>query len=252
MKRALVTGAGRRVGRAIAVELARAGFEVAVHHRSSPDDAAETLRLCVDAGGSGFVVQADLETVEGCEALVAAVRARWDTLAVLVNNASTFEATPFERTSLAVWDRMMNVHARAPFLISQGLLSELRAGASSASGAVAGEGGLVVHLVDIGAERPVAGYAAYSVSKAALLMLVKAMAVELAPAVRTIGVSPGQVIWPDDYPAPLREKITARIPMKRVGTPEDIAKLIRFVATEAPYLNGSVLDVDGGLAVRYG
>ena len=115
----------------------------------------------------------------------------------------------------------MNVHARAPFLISQGLLGELRASSSAASGAVAGEGGLVVHLVDIGAERPVAGYAAYSVSKAALLMLVKAMAVELAPAVRTIGVSPGQVIWPDDYPVALREKITARIPMKRVGTPED-------------------------------
>lgn len=250
--RALVTGAGQRVGRAIAVELARAGFEVGVHYRSGRDGAEQTLALCREAGGDGWLVQADVARVEDCDRLVAEVRARWDTLHVLVNNASSFEAAPFESITLESWEAMLAVHARGPFLISQGLLPLLRAARSCAVGAAEGEGGLVVQLCDIGAERPVAGYAHYSVSKAALLMLMKAMAVELAPAVRSVAVSPGQVAWPPDYPDALRDKIARRIPMGRVGAVEDVARLVRFVACEAPYLNGVVLDVDGGLSARYG
>jgi pteridine reductase len=252
MKRALVTGAARRVGRAIAVELARSGFEVGIHHRGSAEDAAETVRLCTEAGGAAWLVQADLGSVDGCRVVVDAVTARWDGLDLLVNNASAFDPCAFEAISVDAWERMMALHARAPFLLSQGLLPLLRARPSIARGAAPGEAGLVVHLVDIGADRPVAGYAHYSVSKAALLMLVKAMAVELAPSVRTVGVSPGQVAWPEDYPTALRDRITSRIPMRRVGTPDDIASLVRFLAMEAPYLNGVVVDVDGGLGVRYG
>lgn len=246
-----MTGAGRRVGRAIAVELAARGFEVAVHFRSDAAEADATVAACEAAGGRAWALRADLATVEGCRAVITAVTARWDTLDVLVNNASTFQPEPFAEITLEAWEQMMGVHARAPFLLSQGLLPLLRATASPAVGAQPGEGGVVVHLVDIGAVRPVSGYAAYSVSKAALHMLVKAMAVELAPAVRTVGVSPGQVIWPDDYPADVREKLTRRIPMRRVGEPEDVARLVRFLALEAPYLNGVVVDVDGGLSVRY-
>lgn len=250
-RRALITGAARRVGRAIALELAGAGFDVAIHHRSRPDEAADVVAEARARGADAWALPADLASVEGCEAVVAAVAARWDTLDLLVNNASTFEPVPFAQISAAQWQHMMDVHARAPFLLSQGLLSRLAA-SSGAAGSRPGEGGLVVHLVDVGADRPVAGYAHYSVSKAALAMLVKAMAVELAPAVRTLGVSPGQVIWPEDYPEALRAKIAQRIPMGRVGEPEDVARLVRFLATEAPYLNGNIIDVDGGLAVRYG
>ncbi|HMV68318.1 MAG TPA: SDR family oxidoreductase [Myxococcota bacterium] len=250
--KALVTGAARRVGRAIAVELARSGFEVAVHHRGTTQDVLETLRLCEEAGGSAWAIQADLETVEGCRALVDAVRDRWDELHVLVHNASSFEPRPFEGITLEAWDRMMAIHARAPFLVTQGLLDRLRAARSCAAGAEPGEGGLVVCMLDIGAERPLPGYTPYSVSKAGLLMLMRSLAVELAPAVRCIGVSPGQVAWPEGYGEPLREAIRKRIPMRRVGAPEDVARLVRFVALESPYLNGVVVDVDGGLAVRYG
>lgn len=249
---ALVTGAARRVGRATAVELARCGFEVAVHHRASTQEALETVRLCEAAGGKAWAVQADLESVEGCRELVEAVRDRWDALHVLVHNASTFEPCSFDGITLEAWERMMAVHARAPFLLTQGLLDRLRAARSCAAGAEPGEGGLVVCMLDIGAERPVSGYAHYSVSKAALLMLMRALAVELAPAVRCVGVSPGQVAWPEGYGEPLREAIRKRIPMRRVGAPEDVARLIRFIALESPYLNGIVVDVDGGLAVRYG
>lgn len=248
--RAVVTGAGARVGRAIAVELARHGFEIAVHYRSSRAGADDTVAACRAAGGEAFLLQADLASVADCLAMVDEVRTRWESLDVLVHNASAFEPVAFEEIGLDHWERMQAVHARAPFLLTQGLLPLLRAGGATV-GRAPGEGGVVVSLLDIGAERPLPGYAAYSVSKAALLMLTRALAVELAPSVRCVGISPGQVAWPDDYDEATRARLSRRIPMGRVGEPRDVARLVRFLVLEAPYLNGVVIPVDGGLAVRY-
>ena len=243
MARAVVTGAGVRVGRATALELARSGFDVAVHYRASRGPAEEVVEGCRAAGREAFAVQADLATPAGCAALVEAVTARWDGLELLVNNASIFQPRPFEETTLEDWEEMLAINLRAPFLLSQGLLPLLRETSAPS--------GLVVHLCDIGAEDPVEGYTAYSVSKAGLVMLVKAMGIELAPRVRTVGVSPGHVAWPEDYDAATRRRLARRIPMKRAGTPEDIARLVRFLALEAPYVNAAVLPVDGGLSARY-
>ncbi|MCB9664108.1 MAG: SDR family oxidoreductase [Alphaproteobacteria bacterium] len=248
--RALVTGAGQRVGQAIAVELARQGASVAVHYRTSRAGAERTVAACTEAGGEAWLVQGDLSRTAECRAVVDAVRGRWDTLDVLVNNASAFTAVPFEEVSLDHLDAMLALHVRAPFLLVQGLLPLLRAGGVTEARAP-GEGGVVVNLHDVGADRPLPGHAAYSVSKAALAMLTRALAVELAPAVRAVGVSPGQVAWPPDYDEARRERIAARIPMGRVGTPEDVARLVRFVVCEAPYLNGVDVPVDGGLSSRY-
>lgn len=239
-RRALVTGAAVRVGRAIALELAHAGFDVALHFRDRPAD--EVLEACRAAGAEAFTVRADLGEASEVAALADAVRARWDRLDLLVNNASIFEPRAFDQITLDEWDRMQAINLRAPFQLSQALLPLLRA---------AEEGALVVHLCDIGADNPVSGFTHYSVSKAGLVMLVKSMAVELAPAVRTVGISPGQVAWPVDYEETKRAALARRIPMKRVGTPEDIARLVRFLALEAPYVNGAVIPVDGGLSVRY-
>ncbi len=239
-RRALVTGGAVRVGRAICEELAASGFDVVVHYRGSSSDAEEVVARCRALGVEAVAVAADLGAPEGCARLAEAVSAGGDRLDLLVNNASVFYPTPFAEVSAAQWDTMLNVNLRAPFLLSQALLPALQAA-----------GGLVVHLCDIGADRPVSGYSPYSVSKAGLVMLVKAMAVELAPAVRTVGVSPGQVIWPDEYDAPLREKLARRIPMGRVGEPADVARLVRFLALEGTYLNGVIIPVDGGLACRY-
>jgi pteridine reductase len=249
--RALVTGAGIRIGRATAIELASRGFEVAVHYHRSSGPAEEVVAACRAAGGEAFAVSADLGTSDGVRSLVDAIRDRWDSLHVLVNNASIFEPVPFAEITPDAWDRMLFVNLGAPFALSQGLLPLLAAADASGLGAPEGQGGLVVHLCDIGADRPVSGYAHYSVSKAGLVMLVKAMAVELAPRVRTVGVSPGQVVWPEWYDEELREKLRKRIPMARAGEAEDVARLIRFLATEAHYLNGVVIPVDGGLACRY-
>ncbi len=249
--RAVVTGAARRVGRQIALTLAGSGFDVAIHFRESRAEAEETAAGCRAGGADAFVAEADLATVAGCDALVAAVSARWDTLHLLVNNASVFDAVPFEDIRSEDWDRVLAINVRAPFLLSRGLLPLLRRADGRALGAPEQQHGVVVHLCDIGGERPVRGHAHYSVSKAGIAMLVKAMAVELAPGVRTVGIAPGQVAWPESYSAEKRAAITRRIPLGRPGSPEDVAALVRFLATEAHYLNGVIVPVDGGLAVRY-
>ncbi len=238
--KALVTGAPKRIGAAIARELAQCGFDVAVHYRSSKAEALQVVEDCRAQGTEAFALAADLTTVEGCRSVVEQVRARWSRLDLLVNNASLFEPVPFEEIDLDAWERMLSLHARAPLLLSQGLLPLLREA-----------GGLVINLCDIGAEKPVRGYTPYSVSKAALLMLTRSMAVELAPQVRTIGISPGQVAWPESYEQALRDRLTHRIPMGRVGTPEEVAALVRFAALEGTYLNGAIIPVDGGLSSRY-
>jgi pteridine reductase len=249
--RALVTGAAVRVGRAIALELAGAGFDLALHHRGRADEAERTRAECAARGADAALISADLGTAEGCDAVVAAVTARWDSLHLLVNNASVFYPVPFDQIDAAEWDRVQAVNVRAPFLLSRGLLPLLRAADGALVGAPEGQHGVVVHLVDIGADRPVAGHAHYSVSKAGIAMLVRAMAVELAPAVRTVGISPGQVAWPDTYDPAIRDRLVKRIPLGRVGAPEDVARLVRFLALEGHYLNGVIVPVDGGLSARY-
>ncbi len=249
--RALVTGGAIRVGRAIALELAARGFDLAIHFRGSASEAEETAEACRALGSDAWTASADLGTVEGCQELVTAVSARWDALHVLVNNASVFGPKPFEAITIADWEQMQAINLRAPFLLSQGLLPLLRAAEARDLGGPEESGGTVVHLCDIGADRPVNGYAHYSVSKAGLVMLVKSMAVELAPRVRTVGVSPGQVAWPDWYEDERRDKILKRIPLQRVGTGEDVARLVRFLATDGWYLNGVIVPVDGGLSCKY-
>jgi len=241
MKRALVTGAARRIGRAIALELAANQFEVAVHYHTSASQALQTVASCKELGGQAFCVSADLTEPEECERLSHELQQRWSSLDLLVNNASRFQSTAFEDIGLEEWNRMLQLHATAPFLLSQRLLPLLEAA----------DDAVIVNLSDIGAKRPLSGYCHYSVSKAAGLMLTQAMAVELAPRVRCVGVNPGQVLWPEDFDPQLRQHITKRIPLGRVGTPQEVAALVRFIATEGTYLNGTIVDIDGGLSSRY-
>lgn len=248
---ALVTGAARRVGRAIALELASKGFDVCVHYRGSRAEAQDVVEAARALGSDAWSAQADLGTREGVVSLVRAVQARWPALNVLVNNASAFSPMRFEDIDDDALQAMLQINLLAPMALSRDLLPQLRAADGARVGAPDGQHGVVIHLCDIGAERPVVGYAHYSVSKAGLVMLVKAMAVELAPAVRTVGISPGQVAWPEDYDESLRETLRRRIPMNRAGTPEDVARLCLHVAVEGHYLNGVVIPVDGGLACRY-
>jgi len=236
--RALVTGGGIRVGRAIALALADAGFDLVLHYRSSAGPAREVAEQVRSKHRDVQLVQADLATVEGCEEVVSEA-GRVD---LLVNNAALYEAVPFADLTVDQWDRMQALNCRAPALLTRGLLPHLAR--SSLEG-----GGLVVNIGDIGGDRPAPGFAHYSVSKAGILMLTRALAVELAPKVRVNSVSPGTVVAPEDLSPYVLESIRQTIPAGRFGSAEDIAHMVVFLATKAPYITGQDFAVCGGRSV---
>ncbi len=239
--RALVTGGAVRVGREIVRTLARAGFEVVIHHRSSGAAASELATLLRAEGAVVELQQADLASAEACRGLVDRVLAGGG-LDVLVNNAAIYEARAVGQISVADWDRVHAINCRAPFLLAQGLAGALAK--SSLRG-----GGLVVNLADIGAERPAPGFLHYAVSKAGVVMLTKALAVELAPRVRAVAISPGTVLPPTDLDPDQLARMRGSIPAGRFGEPSDVADLVLFLAQKAPYVSGQVWAVDGGRSV---
>jgi len=220
---ALVTGAGTRVGRAVARDLALHGWTVAAHfHRHRPA-----------RGLPAF--QADLSLPGGPEELAAAFRARFPRLDLLVCSAAIFERHPLAETDAAVFDAHLALNARAPLLLARALAPLLRRARGS-----------IVNVADVGgALVPWAGYAAYCASKAALASLTETLALELAPRVRVNAVAPGTVLWPASYTVAERRRLAARIPLGRAGRPEDVAQAIRYLAG-APFVTGVVLPVDGG------
>lgn len=236
MPYALVTGAGVRVGRAIAEHLAAAGYTLLLHANRS-EQAARELQAEIEAkGGQASVHVADLGTSAGIDALAAAAAEQTGALDVLVNSAALFGKVPFREVSRADFARLHAVNTEAPFFLTQRLLPLLEAAAPS----------LVVNVGDILGQRSPPGYAHYAITKAALLHLTRALAVELAPKVRVNAVSPGTVAFPEDYDEELREKIRRRVPLGRVGEPDDIARAVIFLAQHAPFVSGQDLQVDGG------
>lgn len=239
--RALVTGAAVRVGRQIAHSLASAGFDLVLHYRSSRGPAESLAGELRALGVDVELLRADLADPLACQALVTATAARGP-LDVLVNNAALYEDVPLEALDLERWDRMQAVNCRAPFLLAQGLAPLLAH--SSLPG-----GGLVLNLADIGAERPAPGFLHYAVSKAGVVMLTKALALELAPRVRANAISPGTVLPPEDLGPQQLDRMRRSIPAGRFGTPSDISSLVVFLALHAPYVSGQIWSVDGGRSV---
>ncbi len=220
---ALVTGAGLRVGEAIARHLARHGYAVAAHYRSHRPR------------GFAAALQGDLTAPNGPDALAAAFRERFSRLDLLVNSAAGFEPGALEATDAAAFDAQMDLNARAPLLLIRALLPLLRRASGS-----------VVNVTDVGGGLVAwRGYAAYCASKAALARLTECLALELAPRVRVNAVAPGTVLWPEAYSAAQRRQLAARIPLGRAGRPHDVAEAVRYLA-EASFITGAILPVDGG------
>lgn len=238
---ALVTGAARRVGAAIAARLHGAGFDLALHYRQSREGAADLAdRFNAERADSTWLLQGDLATAEGPARIAEVFLARSSHCDLLVHNASSFYPTAMGAVDAAAWDDLLGSNLRGPFFLTQALLPALRV-----------RGGAVVNLIDIHAERPLAEYPVYSIAKAGLAMLTRSLALELAPEIRVNGVAPGAILWPDD-PADTwgkqQEAILRRIPLGRTGSPEDIADAVHYLAT-APYVTGQILSVDGGRSV---
>lgn len=240
---ALVTGAGRRVGRAIAVELARAGCDVLVHYHASLAEARETARLVGKAGGRAGLIGIDLADSAGLEAAAGELARSLPRLDVVVHNASSYVRTPLETLTATQAQEAYAVNALAPLLLTRALASRLAK--SPRPG-----GGAVVAMADIHAMgRPRAGFVAYSMAKAALVEMVASLARELAPKVRVNAVAPGVVAWPEagpDSAAAMQKAYLARVPLGRAGTPQDAAAAVRWLALEARYTTGQVVRVDGG------
>jgi pteridine reductase len=231
----LVTGAGRRVGRAIALRLAESGCRVAVHFRNSGAEARQTAAACQAAGAQAEVFEADLADFAATAGLVPRVLAHFGRLDILVNNASVFAPMTIGEFALPAWELTLRVNLTAPMVLAHAAHDALRR-----------TGGRIVNLCDVSTRHPWPGHIAYMVSKGALETLTQVLARALAPEVNVVGVAPGVAAWPESYDQATRDRLTDRIPLKRAGTPEDIAAAVHFVLREGDYITGAILPVDGG------
>lgn len=234
---ALITGAAKRVGAAIARQLHAAGYDLALHYRHA---AAEMAALCrgleTARPGSTWTHACDLADLDRVGELVSGAVARFGRLDLLVNNASSFYCTPFGQITPAQFDELMASNARAPLFLCQAGAPALRA-----------QRGAIVNLVDIYAETGLVGYAPYSMAKAALVTLTRVLAQELGPEVRVNAVAPGAVLWPEDgKPYADQQQLIDRAALKRAGSAEDVARAVLFLARDATFTTGQVLRVDGG------
>lgn len=234
----LVTGAARRVGRAIVRHLHGAGATVVLHHRHAAREAQDlTAEFEALRHGSAACLQADLLDTACLPGLVESVLERFGRLDGLVNNASSFYPTPVGGITEAAWDDLVGSNFKAPLFLTQAAAPALQASR-----------GAVVNITDVHAERPLATYPLYCAAKGALLTLTRALAIELGPAVRVNAVAPGPILWPegDDFATAARQAIVDHTLLKREGSPEDIARAVRFLLAEATYVTGQVINVDGG------
>lgn len=242
-KTALITGGAKRVGAAMVRALHAHGANVMIHcNRSTAaaDALAETLNGVRAA--SAAVTHLDLLEIERLGILVEDTQRIFGGLDILINNASTFYPTIVGQITLEHWRDLLGSNLQAPLFLSQAAAPELQR-----------RQGLIINIVDIHGVRPLRDYSTYSIAKAGLIMLTKSMARELAPQVRVNGIAPGPVMWPEDglIDNAAQQKILSRTPLRRAGSPEDIARAALFFAMDAPYVTGHIMPVDGGRSVGW-
>lgn len=241
--RALVTGAARRVGRATALELARSGCDVDITYRTSAREADATTAEIRALGADSAAFALDLDDTDAIAAFIAQYGQSADRLDVLVHNASIYHPTPLGELSAAGAERFMRVNAVSPLLLTAGLAELLRKSTLPI-------GGAVVCMCDMHAMgRPRKDFAPYTMSKAAIVEMVRSLALDLAPSIRVTGVAPGVVAFPDEgyeSDASMQERYLSRVPLARSGAEEDAATTVRWLALEAGYVTGEIIRLDGG------
>ena len=238
----LVTGSARRIGAAIVTRLHAEGARVAIHYRGSAREADKLAgNLNAIRPDSAATFQADLLLTDDVPRLVDEVLAWGGRLDALVNNASTFYPTPVGEITESDWDDLVGSNFKAPLFLSQAAAPHLKAAHGS-----------IVNLVDIHAQRPLRDHPVYSPAKAALAMLTRSLAKDLAPEVRVNGVSPGAILWPEDgMTDSAQASILQQVPLGRPGEPGDIAGCVLYLLRDAPYVTGQIIAVDGGRSIGW-
>ena len=228
-KVALVTGSAKRIGREIALEFARRGARLAVHYRSSVDEAKEV------AGDRGAVFQADLADTKSIESLFAGVERTFGRLDILVNSASVFSPSTADEATPEHWDAQMNTNARGPFFAAQHAARLMKRGGA----------GKIINIADVAGEIIWPGYLPYSISKAALIAVNRGLAKAYAPEIQVNAIAPGPVLFPEDYTEEQKRSAVERTLLKREGSPRDIVNAVVFLI-ENDYITGELIHVDGG------
>lgn len=236
-KVALITGAARRLGAAIAKKLHAQGANVVIHYRQSAEDA---LQLCKALNAvrpnSAAALAADLSDIAAVTALAKESVDAWGRLDILINNASSFYPTTIGQSSPEQWQDLFDSNLKAPFFLAQALADELKK-----------NHGCIINMADIHADRPLKEHTIYCCAKAGNTMLTKSLARELAPEVRVNSIAPGAIMWPEEgLSSSAKNEIVERTALKRAGCENDIADTVNFLVNHAPYITGQVIPVDGG------
>ncbi len=241
-KRALITGAARRIGAAITERLHEAGVSVAIHYRSSDAGAKELCnRLNTARPDSAEIFAADLNDTVGLANLIEAVTEWGGGLDILINNASSFYPTPIGSVTESQWDDLMGSNLKAPLFLSQAAWPHLKSSQ-----------GVIINLLDIHSKRPLKNHPVYASAKAGLSMLTLSLAKDLAPEVRVNGIAPGAILWPEEgMTEAIKENILNQVPLERPGDPGDIADCVIYLIRDAAYVTGQIIAVDGGRSIGW-
>ena len=238
----LITGAAKRVGAKMAEVLHNNGFNIVIHYNSSSESANNlSARLNQQRSGSSIIIGGNLTDDSAVESLIPSVVKQTGRLDVLINNASTFYPTPIENITLEDWDNLFGTNLKAPLFLSKHAAKYLKESA-----------GLIINIVDIHARKPLKNHPIYGPAKSGLAMLTKSLARDLAPSVRVNGIAPGMILWPENEPSEsIKKSILDQIPLKRSGSPEDIANCALFLIKDAPYITGQIIPIDGGRSIGW-
>ena len=235
---ALVTGAAHRVGKAIAIELARAGAHIAVHYHGSREAAEATIAELGSMGVDCRAFAADLGDPSAPATLIDDVVRQFGSLDVVVNSAAIMMRTPVGEVTVAQWDAMFALNVRAPFFVTQAAVPYLKAAR-----------GCVVNIADLAAFETWPAYVPHSITKAGVVQMTRGLAHALAPDIRVNAVAPGAVLLPDGWDAEAAEHLRLTTPLRRLGSPEDVAHAVHYLI-ESDYVTGETIIVDGGRHVR--
>lgn len=238
-KVALVTGAGRRLGRQIAYALARANFDIVVNYHKSKQGAEEAVRYIKDLGNDAVAIKADVSSKQQVHQMIEKIIKYFKTIDVLVNNSSIFLYSPLSNTTEVTWNRSIDINLKGPFLCSQ-FVSRIM---------LRRKQGRIINIASLGGIQAWENYLPYSVSKAGVIMLTRCLARALAPTIMVNAIAPGSIVVASEESPRQRHVPISRIPLGRYGKPEDITNAVLFLATTSQYITGQTFTIDGGRAI---